>query len=172
MIISRLLISILFFCSFYSVCYSQLLIGKKSSEGSILIDFAENTTNGLILPHVEDVESMIDTTAGTIVFDSKSKKIKYFEGEFWVDMNSNEGSLSSEFKNIEIAEDQGVIIGSETSNAKGVLILESNDKALVLPKIENPAKNVPSPYPGMICFDTISNNIYFFNGKVWEFWGY
>ncbi|HEY4540082.1 MAG TPA: hypothetical protein VIG94_08755 [Faecalibacter sp.] len=171
MIINRVFLSILFWCSFYVVCYSQLGIGKKSIEGSVLIDFAENTTNGLILPHVEDVDTMMDNTVGTLVFDKKSKKIKYYNGTEWIALNKEEGAIPYEPNDVEKGYNQGVIIGSEESDAIGVLILESEDKALVLPKIENPAKNVPSPYAGMICLDTISNNVYIFNGVVWEILG-
>lgn len=171
MIINRVFLSILFWCSFYVVCYSQLGIGKKSIEGSVLIDFADNTTNGLILPHVEDVDTMMDNTVGTLVFDKKSKKIKYYNGTEWIALNKEEGAIPYEPSYVEKGYNQGVIIGSEESDAIGVLILESEDKALVLPKIENPAKNVPSPYAGMICLDTISNNVYIFNGVVWEILG-
>lgn len=171
MTINRVFISLLFLFSYYTICYSQVGIGKNSFENSVLIDFAENTTNGLILPHVDDVELMVDNTIGTLVFDKKSKKIKYFNGSEWLAWNSETGMVSSAPDSKEIGIRQGVIIGSEESVAKGVLILESRDRALVLPKISNPAKNVPSPYPGMICLDTISNNVYFFNGLVWEFLG-
>lgn len=153
-------------------CYSQLLIGKQNSSTSALIDFAENTYNGIVLPHVDDVNQIKDNTAGTILFDKSSKKVKYFNGEKWISMNREEGKNPLEDDSIEVVEKQGVIIGNETSDAKGILILESENKALVLPKILNPAKNVPSPYPGMICLDTISNNLYVFNGLVWEIWGY
>lgn len=171
MIINKIIISFILSVFFCTMTYSQILIGKDREEGSVLIDFAENTTNGLILPHVEDVESMEDPTVGTLAFDKKSKKVKYYNGTEWIALNKNEGTLPSEPTTKEIGNKQGVIIGNPESDAKGVLILESQDRALVLPKISNPAKNVPSPYPGMICLDTISKNVYFFNGVVWEFWG-
>lgn len=172
MIINKKIFLIIFFVFFSMNCFSQIGIGISSVKGSALIDFAENTTNGMILPHVNDVDNMLVDTKGTIVFDEKSKKVKYFDGEKWISMNREEGKLSDSFSFQEYDVSQGVIIGNEKSDASGVLILESNDRALVLPKISDPAKNVTSPYPGMICYDTVSNNVYFFNGLVWEFWGH
>ena len=171
MIINKLRLLIILTIILSNNCKSQILIGKDRDQGSVLIDFEENTTNGIVLPHVDNVEEMQDNTPGTILFDRYSRKVKYFDGEKWVSMNRDEGKNLLDENLLEVVEKQGVIVGDKTSDAKGVLILESENKALVLPKIENPAKNVPSPYPGMICLDSISNNLYIFNGLVWEIWG-
>ena len=64
----------------------------------------------------------------------------------------------------------GVIIGNSTSPAVGVLVLESEDLALTLPKVNNPAANAKSPYPGMMCYDTASNTLAVFDGQFWNYW--
>ena len=172
MIINKLQLTNVFILLFSINCFSQLLIGKKDAGESVLMDFLENTTNGIVLSHVENVDNMQNVAPGTIVFDKISKKVKYFDGEIWQSISQNEGKTANEVDAEEIAINQGVIIGSETSDFNGVLIFESNDKAMVLPKVENPSKNIPSPYPGMMCLDTISNNVYFFNGIEWDMWGH
>jgi len=165
-----LIVCLLFFVQTYT--QAQIAIGKTSVDGSALLDFPENTLNGIILPHVENADSMKVNTPGTIVFDKASAKFKYFDGTQWVTMNREEGLAPVEVPTLESETDQGVIIGSGSSTAMGVLILESDDKALVLPKVTRPAQNIPSPYPGMIVYDLYSDNVYFFNGTVWEFWGH
>lgn len=171
MIIKRLIITYGIMLSFSINCYSQLLIGKNTFTGSTLLDFAENTTNGLILPHVADITSMTNVTEGTLVFDRATKKVHYYDGVQWIAINQEEGELTLTAEEKEIGGDQGVILGSDESTAKGVLILESSDKAMVLPKIYDPAKNVTSPYPGMMCYDTRGGHVYFFNGLKWEIIG-
>ena len=64
----------------------------------------------------------------------------------------------------------GVIIGADTSDAPGVLVLESATKAMILPKGNNPAANIPNPIIGTICFDTASNSFAIFDGQFWNFW--
>ncbi|MFV0197550.1 hypothetical protein OBK01_04935 [Empedobacter falsenii] len=168
MIIKKLYFTLIILLSLSTFCFSQVLIGKNTFTGSVLLDFAENTTNGLILPHVEDVTTMTNVTEGTLVFDKATKKVQYYDGVNWVAINQEEGQVVLNSEEKELGGDQGVIIGSEESDAKGVLILESSDKAMVLPKIYDPAKNVPSPYPGMMCYDTRGGHVYFFNGLTWE----
>src|SRR5690606_21623372 len=99
------------------------------------------------------------------------KKLKMYENGVWVTL-SNEGEDAAALVNpsSELSEDSGVILGSDLSQAKGVLILESNSKAMVLPKINTPHLTVKNPYPGMICYDTVSKSIALFDGKVWNYW--
>ena len=65
---------------------------------------------------------------------------------------------------------KSTIIGSKTSNADGVLVLESKTKALVLPNVNQPHNSVSNPYPGMMCYDTDRKAIAVFDGSVWNYW--
>ncbi len=64
----------------------------------------------------------------------------------------------------------GVVLGADSSSASGVLVLESSDKALILPKVTNPHLNMKSPTIGAMCYDTTSKSIAIFNGKEWAYW--
>lgn len=168
MIIKKLYFTLIILLSLSTFCFSQVLIGKNTAGNSVLLDFADGTTNGIVLPHVNNITSITGATIGTLAFDKLTKKVYYFDGIQWVAINQEEGQVVLNSEEKELGSDQGVIIGSEESDAKGVLILESSDKAMVLPKIYDPAKNVPSPYPGMMCYDTRGGHVYFFNGLTWE----
>ncbi|WP_148043492.1 hypothetical protein [Chryseobacterium sp. G0240] len=61
-------------------------------------------------------------------------------------------------------------MGASTSSAPGVLVLESANKALILPKVAAPHLNVKNPYPGMICYDTASKSMAVFDGLKWSYW--
>ncbi|MCO4304819.1 hypothetical protein [Riemerella anatipestifer] len=58
------------------------------------------------------------------------------------------------------------------SNAKGILVLESSTKALVLPKFRDVQKSIASPSPEMIAFDDTpgKEQICVYNGTEWSFW--
>ncbi|MNG09522.1 hypothetical protein D3C84_929420 [compost metagenome] len=61
-------------------------------------------------------------------------------------------------------------MGAKESAADGVLVLESADKALVLPKVNNPHITVKSPYTGMMCYDLNKKAVAIFDGVVWNYW--
>ena len=55
-------------------------------------------------------------------------------------------------------------------DSKGILVLESTDKAMVLPRVNDVVNDIISPYPGLMCYDITSKTIAFFDGKVWNYW--
>ena len=172
-----------------NIVFGQVAIGKQSINGnSTILDFVDTTatesptdketTNykGIILSAVESSPTFTVVTPttnnpnnGTFLFDKASKKIRMFENGTWVDL-SNAGNSSNVIVNSSAETGKGVIIGSETTNAQGVLVLESSDKAVIIPHIKNPHTTVKGPYPGMMCYDTVSNTIAVFDGSNWNYW--
>src|SRR5690606_13603214 len=114
---------------------AQVAIGKDNVDGSALLDFAENMQQGIILPWV--TESSIEET-GSLIYSVADKKVKLYNSTAWQDLSVKEGVVeTTEIDGLEEIGD-GVIIGNETSTKQGVLILEDNSKALVLPKSNQP----------------------------------
>lgn len=157
---------------------AQVAIGKTSiTNTSVLLEFDNATTNkkGIILSNVENLTNALASTPssnnGTFLFDRSDDKVKMYENNSWVDL-SNSGNEAKITPNTsaETSQVQGTIIGSSTSNAKGVLVLEATNKAMVLPWIQNPHIAVKDPYPGMICYDTASRSLAVFDGSVWNYW--
>lgn len=91
------------------------------------------------------------------------------QNNLWVDL-SDAGSLTGIIPNTSFEQGGGVIIGAASSSAQGVLVLESANKALVLPKVNDPVANMKSPVAGTICYDTVSKTIAVFDGVTWNFW--
>lgn len=160
------------FSIFSSVAFGQVAIGKQEVEGnSTLLDFENLTTNGLILPAVNQFPEGLDrsTNGGTFLYDLADNKVKMYENGIWVDL-SKSGNSSAILINTSTEVGAGAIIGSDKTEAKGVLVLESETKAMILPRIYSPSEHVKGPYPGMICYDTASKSIAVFDGEVWNFW--
>lgn len=170
---------------------AQVAIGNASTvnAGSVLLSFeghtATDATNdaittndrGIILPSVATSPTYTavnpltnNPNNGTFLFDKTSKMIRMFENGVWKNFSSLAGDNSKVLSNTSSEIGKGVIIGSNTSNAKGVLVLESPSKALTLPHIQNPHLTVKSPYTGMMCYDTASNTIAIFDGINWNYW--
>ena len=147
---------------------AQMSINKNTIDGSGILDFTAGTNKGIILPIVETLPST--AVDGTILMDKNDKKVKMKQNGAWIDM-SNAGSITGVSFNPSAEVPNGkIIIGSTSSSATGVMVLESTTKALILPKINAPHLNVKSPKPGMICYDTASNTMAIFDGLNWNYW--
>lgn len=151
----------------------QIGIAKSTVNGSsTILDFNDvpGNTKGLILPAVDRTPAGLNSSDnGTFVFDRSDAKIKMFENNAWRSL-SDSGRSSSILSNASPETGTKIIVGSPTTNASGIFILESPDKAMILPQIANPHLFVKTPYPGMMCYDTVSKSLALFDGAVWSYW--
>ena len=67
--------------------------------------------------------------------------MKVYENDAWKSL-SDTGSSSAIAANNSAETGKGVIMGEATSSADGVLVLESQNKAMILPQIATPHLNV------------------------------
>ncbi len=151
---------------------AQIGIGKSLPDGDGLLDFAENSNKGILLPRVDNPDA--GSVAGTLLYNINTKKVEYHGNYEWHDLSVKSGAfqVDEEYENYtEEQELNGVILGAIQSTAPGVLVLESTEKALILPKVANPHLNIPDPQAGMIAYDTVSKTVFVFNGLQWTVWG-
>lgn len=156
---------------FCSKINAQTAIEKQTvSSPSVLLDFKSGTTNGIILPAVQSMPTSPEN--GTFLFDARPAhmKVKMFENGDWVDLSDTGSTTGLVPYSGTVDNGKKTVIGARTSDADGVLVLESPNKALVLPHISNPHLSVKSPYAGMMCYDTDRKALAVFNGTVWNYW--
>ena len=132
---------------------------------STLLQFEEGRSRGIILPANDKAPQ--NPANGTFVFDMSDIKIKMYENDQWINL-TDRGQYPISYNENDAGE--GVIIGAETSKTEGVLILESTNRALVLPRVNDISKDVFSPYPGMMCYDMASKTVAIFDGTQWSYW--
>lgn len=155
----------------FNFSIAQVAIGKQVVDGSsTVLDFnnVAGNTKGLILPATSGLPTGT-LVNGTFIFDVTDNKVKVYENDTWKFL-SDAGNSSAIVANTSAELGKGVIMGAATSTADGVLILESSDKAMILPQIATPHLNVKNPYPGMMCYDTSSKTLAIFDGSVWNYW--
>ncbi|MFC4164539.1 hypothetical protein ACFOWU_12800 [Epilithonimonas zeae] len=184
-IISIILISV------SATAFSQVRIGKSDaanlSSTSVLLEFGDTKDKGIVLPYVETVpaEGSTQATGGTIIFDVSANteyKIKVKnQNAGWRDLSVQSGystSVETIVKPVQatpLADNTNAkaIIGSSTSAADGILVLESTDKAMVLPIVDD-YKAIKNPSPGMLAFlkglTANEHRLIVFNGQKWTFW--
>ena len=149
--------------------YSQVGIETTTIHPDVLLDFPSGQNKGIVLPMVETLPTGSSATNGTFLIDKIDGRVKVRQNGIWVNLTKS-SNLSSYSVNPSADSYDGVIIGDTSSSASGVLVLESTNKALMLPKVASPHLNIKSPYPGLICYDTVKNSIAVFNGESWYYW--
>lgn len=157
--------------------YSQIIIGNDSGTASektsVLIEFANTNNKGIILPCVRQLPS--NPTEGTILLDATTQsqaRIKYYNGN-WIDLSGQDSDVTAFLTNQPLTGENAnakAIIGSETSTADGILVLESKIKAMILPIVDN-VNNISSPSAGMMVYvnKAGAKRLAFYNGSKWSF---
>lgn len=161
-----------------NLSHGQVIIGDDdgtaTDKTSVLLEFANLGNRGIILPYVT---TLPPNQAGTIVLDAESTtaaRVKYNNGTSWVDLSGVDGDITQELEDMPqpiITESGKVIIGDETSDADGVLVLESTNKAMVLPIVDS-TDAIPDPSAGMMVYINKSGfkRLAVFNGTKWSYW--
>lgn len=165
-----------FICLLFSIptVFGQTAIGKDEVEGKdVILDFKPDDNRGIILSWVTKEDVVTSPVGGTMIFDSADKKVKYYKSGSspgWFDLSINSGKVDLTIQNEETANYSPTVIGKDAATATGVLILEADNKAMVLPKSESPHLNIKSPAAGTIAYDKESKMLCVFNGEEWSFW--
>lgn len=156
---------------FIGIANAQVGIETTTVSAKAILDFPDNADGGILLPYVETVDSQ--SVAGTIIYDTSDGAVYYKDkANIWVELSeapkdasnktSHEASLYTNTN-----ADGAVISNTGTiATTKGVLVLESMDRALALPKV-NGVENLQSPKAGTICYDTTRKSLAIFNGEKW-----
>lgn len=154
---------------------SQVIINKDATQSlssdSVLLEFGSEN-KGLLLPWVTNTASVAGAVPGTMVYDTSDKKVKFLKGNVWTDLSvDTTGVVDSALQDlITDAANAKTIIGDRTATAPGILVLESETNAMVLPKVASPHLNIINPSPGMMVYDTVKKHLVVFNGTTWSFW--
>ena len=180
--------------AFYNFSFSQVIIGNTTGivpagqKSSVLLEFAAGQNKGIILPYVRTVPSGFGLVEGTLIVDATDAtkaKVTYYNGVIssespggWLDLSNGNTADITTVMNIQptsaiVTEEPAakVIIGADTTSAEGVLVLESDTKAMVLPMVDS-TDDVPDPAPGMLVYINKSEakRLALFNGEGWTFW--
>lgn len=165
---------------------AQVIIGDASGTAldktSVLLEFATGN-KGIIVPYVRALPTLNALVGGAIILDATSPtlaRMKFYNGTNWIDLSGQDANLTSPTNYMasqptilqapESATSKA-IIGAQSSSADGVLVLESSNKAMVLPIVAD-VQNILSPSPGMMVYvnKTGAKRLAVFNGSKWSFW--
>ena len=151
---------------------AQVAIEKETADAGAILDFPDVATKGILLPNVNNYNTAGEEP-GTLVFNSDDKKVYYRGNSGWKELTNEGEKTVTVDSGLSEADGKGLLITdkstSQKQEPKGVLELNSETKALALPKVADVTK-IPSPKSGTICFDLKTESLAIFNGAKWHFW--
>lgn len=152
---------------------AQVAIGKPEvTNSSVSLEFGSEP-RGIILTWVQKADNVTGPVDGTIIFDVETKDVKVKENGTWVnftDLSTGNANTTLQDGLTEKTEAK-VSIGAPVIPAvQGILVLEDNNKAMILPKTNSPYSTIVNPEPGTIVFDTVKQQVAVFDGTKWTFW--
>lgn len=164
---------------------AQVIIGDATGgpaldKSSVLLEFANTNNRGIIVPYVTTTVLPSTFAGGTILLhaptpSTTTARMKYYNAvtSNWIDLSGQDGVVTTALTNqpSSITETGKSIIGAPSSLADGVLVLESSNKAMVLPIVNN-TNQIINPSPGMMAYlnKTGAKRLAVFNGTKWSFW--
>lgn len=168
-IMKNIVLTFILSCAGTLSSFAQTAVGKQTvANASTVLDFGTGTSKGIILPAVEALPAI--PANGTFLFDATDERIKMYEDGSWRALSATGDNSNVVAYKGTVDTGKQTVMGARSTTVDGVLVLESANKAVVLPHIANPHLTVKSPYPGMMCYDTTSKTVAVFNGTVWSYW--
>jgi hypothetical protein len=161
---------------------AQVAINKTSTTPNVSLEFGDNKAKGIVLPYVTTVAGtpagygVVNTlTNGTFILDLSDRKVKVRVNNDWFDLSNKAQTTNviptSIQDNLLEKTSAKVSIGvPKTPSVDGVLVLEDNNKAMILPREASPHLSIKNPAPGMMAWDTVKKQLCVFNGTQWSFW--
>lgn len=171
---------ILSFAIFSSFAFSQVAIDKSETTSGASLEFGDNQGKGIVLPYVTTVAGtpagyaqVNSSTNGTLILDLYDRKVKLRQNGGWFDLSNLASTTNTISTAVQDDKTESNIakasIGTPTSTV-GVLVLEDNNKAMILPREASPHLSIKNPAPGMIAWDTVKKQLCVYNGTQWSFW--
>ena len=137
------------------------------------LEFPANQNRGIILPYVTSAATLDANNAvnGTLIYDRATNRVRGKQNGVWTDFSTEAGTVDASIQTGAVEDlTRKTVIGATSSAAPGVLILEGNNKAMLLPRTASPHLNVKNPAAGMMVYDTTTKQVAFYNGTSWSFW--
>ena len=160
---------LLFAVLFNSMLTAQVAIGKTTvSNNSVLLEFGSEN-KGIVLP--SSVSNPANAVPGTFVVNRTSQQVNFLDGMTWKNLISGGSFVPNAFLNVGSDVANGTVLGANSTTKPGVLVLESSNRAMVLPQVANPHTTIGNNASvGTIVYDSVSDSLAIFDGVNWHYW--
>ncbi|MDR6159062.1 hypothetical protein QF023_002867 [Chryseobacterium sp. SLBN-27] len=145
---------------------SQVAIGKTTlTNSSVALEFGSDV-RGIRLPLVTDATTMTGTN-GSMVFDAATGSFRFYANNVWSAATSG-GQTGGAPTGSDTG--SGVIVGANSSSATGALIIESSNRALVLPQAILVGQRSITGVKGLAIWDPALKAVAVYDGVKWNYY--
>ncbi len=121
----------------YTLAFGQVGIGTDNLNPNAILEL-QSANQGLLLPRISDMDRITDDfPAGLLVYDKSKNCISVYNGADWEFLEEVAISTTGTSSTTATTNYVGVGIGTEDPNPDAILELQSNNKGLLLPRIDN-----------------------------------
>ena len=140
-------------------------VGVADPDNSSLLH-VNSVTKGFLLPRTTSNPSTPAT--GLMYYNSNSKKISFYNGTDWKDINATTGTAGAGGAGTA----EGVLIGTGTIDASAKMeVKTTTSKGLLIPRMSDAQRNaIDSPAEGLAIYCTTDAAIQYYSGSTWYSW--
>ena len=140
-------------------------VGIADPDNSAILH-VNSVTKGFLLPRYSAATS--SPANGLIYYNSASKKIVYYDGTDWKEINSTVGTAGAGGSGTA----EGVLIGQGTIDASAKMeVKTTNNKGLLIPRMNTTQRDaIDTPAEGLAIYSTTDNEIQYYTGGSWYKW--
>ncbi|MDO5615407.1 MAG: hypothetical protein Q4G16_04395 [Cruoricaptor ignavus] len=154
---------------------AQVIIGTgKTAPSNNFVSLEFGTENkGIVLPMVSQTDINPQSVNGTFIFDPVAKEVMFLKNNVWTSLSNKAGKdnpINLNNQNMKSENENAKVSIGKPSSIPGILVLEDTDKAMILPLVSEPHKNIINPTAGTLAYDTKNQMLVVFNGTQWSFW--
>jgi hypothetical protein len=134
-------------------------------ESSAMLD-VDNPTRGVLIPRTTP-DFVVGPATGLIIFDTTTNMPAYFNGTGWVSLCAVSTGIPGAGGS-QTATGLAIKADGSVHHHSAILDIASADKGVLIPRLTSQQRDAILPASGLAIYNTISNNIEFYNGSEWQ----
>ncbi len=137
------------------------------AESTAMLDI-NDPARGMLIPRISSaVRDLIPSPAnGLIIYNTSANLLNYYNSTHWVTVCASSTGITGASGS---QASTGIAIKSDNSNAdpSAILDVSAADKGVLIPRLTSAQRDAILPVAGLVIYNTITNNIEFYNGSGW-----
>ncbi len=137
----------------------------STPDSSAMLD-VKSTTHGILISRLSDAQrnAIPSPATGLLIYNTTTNRFNYYNGSGWYEIGSTFLSSTTGAT----APGGGIAINSIGAAPDSVAILDvhSTERGILIPRTT--PSSITTPTEGLIIYNTITNNIAYYDGSMWR----
>jgi hypothetical protein len=140
-------------------------VDGSNPDNSAMLD-VKSTTHGILIPRLNDVQrnAIPSPATGLLIYNTTTNRFNIYNGSGWYEIGST--FVSSTTGTTSLGGGVAININGTAPNNVAMLDVSSTEKGVLIPRTT--PVSIPSPATGLIIYDTVTNNLAYYDGNDWR----